>query len=483
MSLLERQAADAHGLSLYALMERAGEAVWLIASRRFPAAQHWLILCGPGNNGGDGYVIARLALMAGKQVTVLASEDQQALPEEAQQARQAWRAVGDVQSIDTAWPTTYDIVIDALLGNGLNRAPSVALAAVIEQVNQSPAPVVAVDVPSGLSAANGAIPGACIQAALTVSLIALRPGLLTGKARDVVGTLQVATLGLHAWLEKRTAPWQRIDAAQLINWLPARRATSHKGDHGKLLLVGGAAGTAGAIRLAGEAALRSGAGLVRVLTHSSNVAPMLTARPELMVDELGRDRLDQALAWADIVVVGPGLGQEKEAQQALEQIENTQKPMLWDADALNLLAFRPQKRQNRVITPHPGEAARLLNLKVSDIESDRLHAAQLLARRYGGVVVLKGAGTLIVSEAGEQAIADVGNAGMASGGMGDVLSGIIGSLMAQGLALFTAASAGCVVHGAAADQLARHHGMRGMLASDLFSEIRQLVNPGITLKE
>jgi NAD(P)H-hydrate epimerase len=229
--------------------------------------------------------------------------------------------------------------------------------------------------------------------------------------------------------------------------------------------------------MTGEAALRTGAGLVRVLTHEDNIGPILTARPELMVDALSDERLDQALEWADVIAVGPGLGQRDWAQKALKKIAASEKPMLWDADALNLLAIKQDNRQNRIITPHPGEAARLLGVKTSEIESDRLHAARALAKRYGGVVVLKGAGTVIASAAGDIAIADVGNAGMASGGMGDVLSGIIAALLGQKLTLLDAACAGCVAHGATADAVARQRGTRGMLATDLFELLWQFVNP------
>ncbi|WP_075182758.1 bifunctional ADP-dependent NAD(P)H-hydrate dehydratase/NAD(P)H-hydrate epimerase [Pantoea sp. 1.19] len=481
---LERNAADALGLTLFELMQRAGEALWRAASARFPAARHWLILCGHGNNGGDGYVLARLARSGGCNVTLLAVESERPLPEEAALARDAWlNAGGEIHSLSAPWPEQVDVIVDALLGTGLNRAPDGPVAAVIAQINQHPAPAVAADVPSGLMASSGAVPGVCVTAALTVSFIVLKSGLLTGKARDYVGELQCDALGLSVWLKAQPAPWQRLDAALLPGWLPPRRPTSHKGDHGKLLLIGGDRGTAGAIRMAAEAALRTGAGLVRVLTHKTNLVPLLTARPELMVDELDAERLDAALAWADIITVGPGLGQREWGKNALSQVKTAQKPMLWDADALNLLAFSAEKRQNRVITPHPGEAARLLGCTVTEIEHDRLRAAQRLAERYGGTVVLKGAGTLIVSQQGEQAIADVGNPGMAAGGMGDVLSGIISSLMAQGLAPFTAACAGCVVHGAAADLRAQRYGTRGMLATDLFTALYPFVNPGIAQEE
>lgn len=478
MRQLERDAADSLGLTLYELMLRAGQASYELARAQWPQTQHWLILCGHGNNGGDGYVVARLAQAAGLNVTLLTCEGNTPLPEEAQLAQQAWiEAGGVIHAATAAWPESVDLIVDALLGTGINRAPAAPYAGLIDLANAHGAPVLAIDVPSGLDAATGATPGIAIVADHTLSMIALKPGQLTGKARDVVGRLHCDNLGLGYFLAGETPPVLRYDAQDLVRWLKPRRATSHKGDHGRLLVIGGDKGTAGAIRMTGEAALRSGAGLVRVLTHADNIGPILTARPELMVDTLGEGTLEQALTWADAIAIGPGLGQRDWAQKALMKVAASEKPMLWDADALNLLAINQDYRQNRIITPHPGEAARLLGVKTSEIERDRLHAAQTLAKRYGGVVVLKGAGTIIASTAGDIAIADVGNAGMASGGMGDVLSGIIAALLGQKLTLLEAACAGCVAHGATADAVALQRGTRGMLATDLFELLWQFVNP------
>lgn len=475
---LERDAADSLGLTLYELMQRAGQASYELARRLWPEACHWLILCGHGNNGGDGYVVARLAQAAGITVTLLACEGNKPLPGEAQQARDAWLASGGViHAADAAWPEQVEVIIDALLGTGLNRAPAAPYDVLITLANAHAAPVLAIDMPSGLVAADGTAPGAVMLARHTLSMIVLKPGQLTGKARDYVGQLHVDELGLSAFLTGNPAPMRRVDEQDLAGWLKPRKATSHKGDHGRLLVVGGDRGTAGAIRMTAEAALRAGAGLVRVLTHEDNIAPILTARPELMVDALVEERLQHALEWADVIAIGPGLGQRDWGKQALKTVAACEKPMLWDADALNLLAINADYRQNRIITPHPGEAARLLGVKTSEIESDRIHAAQALVKRYGGVVVLKGAGTVIADTGGRLAIADVGNAGMASGGMGDVLSGIIAALMGQKLALFDAACAGCVAHGAAADAVARQRGTRGMLATDLLELLWQFVNP------
>ena len=448
----EKEAADSLGITLFELMQRAGEAAFNVARHAYPDATHWLILCGHGNNGGDGYVVARLAVAAGLRVTLLAQESDKPLPEEASDAREAWlNAGGTIHAADILWPDDIDLIVDGLLGTGLRNAPRDPIAALIERANAHPAPVVALDIPSGLIAQTGATPGAVIHAAHTITFIALKPGLLTGKARDVVGKLHHNALGLDGWLAGQDTHITRYDETDLAQWLTPRRPTSHKGDHGRLVIIGGDHGTAGAIRMAGEAALRSGAGLVRVLTRSENISPIITARPELMVHELTPQTLNDSLEWADVVVVGPGLGQQAWGKQALQKVGNFRKVTLWDADALNLLAINPDKRHNRILTPHPGEAARLLNCSVAEIERDRLLSAQRLVKRYGGVAVLKGAGTIVACESGAMGIVDAGNAGMASGGMGDVLSGIIGALLGQKLTPYDAACAGCVVHGAAAD--------------------------------
>lgn len=309
LRLAEREAADSLGLTLFELMQRAGEAAFQLASRAFPDSAHWLILCGHGNNGGDGYVVARLAQAAGRRVTLLAVESDSPLPEEAQAAREAWlNAGGVIHAATVPWPDDISLIIDGLLGTGLRSAPREYVAVLIHQANHHPAPVLALDIPSGLNAQTGATPGAVIQADHTLTFIALKPGLLTGKARDVVGQLHHHALGLERWLAGQSTPLTRFCAAHLADWLPPRRATSHKGDHGKLAIVGGDRGTAGAIRMCGEAALRAGAGLVRVLTHPENVAPIITARPELMVDELTPQTLKAALEWAEVVAIGPGLG-------------------------------------------------------------------------------------------------------------------------------------------------------------------------------
>ncbi|WP_338539501.1 bifunctional ADP-dependent NAD(P)H-hydrate dehydratase/NAD(P)H-hydrate epimerase [Pectobacterium cacticida] len=479
----EARAASESGLSLWTLMQRAGDAAFQVARQCYPLTKRWRVLVGHGNNGGDGYVVASLAAAAGIDVEVIACASDKPLPEEASLARQRWLEQGGrvqditAQNADIPWPEGIELIIDGLLGTGLSAAPRGPYATLITQANAYPAPIVSLDIPSGLHAETGACAGVAIRAAQTVTFIALKPGLLTGCARECVGKLHYHSLGLQTWLDEQSAPIQRLTAAHLPQWLTPRPAGQHKGDNGRLLLIGGNAGLGGAVFMAANAALHSGAGLVRVLTHKQYQAAFVAARPELMVQELTSETLQRGLAWANVIVIGPGLGQDEWSKNALNLAENCNKSMLWDADALNLLAINPHKRQNRVLTPHPGEAARLLHCRVSDIESDRLLAAKELAKRYGGVVVLKGAGTVIASEQDDIAIADVGNPGMATGGMGDVLSGIIGGLLAQKLSLYDAACAGCVVHGAAADEIAAQRGTRGILATDLLPVLFRYVNP------
>ncbi|WWO97908.1 MAG: bifunctional ADP-dependent NAD(P)H-hydrate dehydratase/NAD(P)H-hydrate epimerase [Candidatus Dasytiphilus stammeri] len=464
------------GITTFNLMERAGKAAFDYIYNLYPNARKWLVLCGPGNNGGDGYIVACLAQAAGIEITLLSCTNSSS--KEARKARNQWlMSGGKICQPDIDWPKNIDLIIDGLLGFKLNRAVTYPYNILIKKANQSHLPIFSLDIPSGLSAETGASLGDVIKATHTITFITLKPGLLTGKARKYVGNLHYNSLGCDEFLKKKDASIKRMDADCLPILLPSRCPISHKRDHGRLLIIGGDSGTAGAVRLAGEAALRTGSGLVKILTKKYNIIPILSNRPELMVDELRIDTLDYSLNWADIIVVGPGLGQRNWGKKALSIIQKSTKPMLWDADALIMLSEKPDQRHNRIITPHPGEAAKLLNISIAEVESNRLDAAQSLANKYGGIVVLKGAGTIIASYEGDLVIADVGNAGMASGGMGDVLSGIIGSLLGQQLSYYQAACAGCIIHGAAADLLASKLGMRGILASDIFPWIYLLINP------
>ena len=470
---------------LYCLMERAGAALLATLQQHWPRAERLWIVCGRGNNGGDGYVLARLALAAGLQVKVLAQGEPKA-GTEAAEARRRWLEVGGVES---TWPLALDtdltphLVVDALLGIGPERELQGDVLEWIEAINRLGVPVLSADLPSGLHADSGRRLGPVVNADVTLTFIGLKMGLLTGAAPDHVGRLQLAQLATTSevepevlWATEQPSAW-RIDYFQLQNLLQPRPRTAHKGVAGRVLVIGGGEGMPGSIRLAAEAALRAGAGLVKVLTHEGHHQSIVVGRPELMLTTPGSDAAEvRAQAqWASVRVLGPGLGQTSWARELWQQQLGLPGPLLIDADGLNLLAEMPAKRDNWILTPHPGEAARLLACSTARVEADRFAAVRCLQQRYGGVVVLKGAGTLIADESGCW-LAQEGNPGMASGGMGDLLSGIIAALWAQGYAPITAAQLGVCVHGEAGD-CAATEGERGMLASDLLPFVHRLVNP------
>jgi NAD(P)H-hydrate epimerase len=312
----------------------------------------------------------------------------------------------------------------------------------------------------------------------TVSFIGLKRGLFTGQAAEHTGEIQFAGLGVDKYFaEQVPAICSLIDTEEISAALSPRSRTAHKGSNGRALCLGGDRGMFGAIRLASEACARTGAGLTRVVTQPENVPAIVGACPELMVyDWRGNsNEINDHLEWADIIAIGPGLGSSSWGRSLLGYSRTAEKPMVADADCLNLLVKTPDFNNKRIITPHPGEAARLLATTVEEVESDRFKAAQRLQHKYGGVVVLKGAGTLVHN--GRHCwVCQAGNPGMATGGMGDVLTGVIAGLLAQGLPLPLAARAGGWIHSTAADLCAEEKGERGMLASDLFPYIRKLLN-------
>ncbi|MDO6708075.1 NAD(P)H-hydrate dehydratase [Photobacterium sp. 1_MG-2023] len=480
----EQIAARRLGWPMYRLMESAGAAVFEVIRETYPALKSLCVCCGGGNNGGDGYIVARLAKLHGMDVVLWQLGDSENLKGDAAAARDAWLACGGrIESPEVQIPESSEVILDAILGTGLTGAVRPDAAALITTINAAGKPVVAVDIPSGLCADTGRCLGETVHARQTVTLVGMKQGLLTGQAAQYRGELRYAGLGVAETLKQIESPAAlRIDSQDMLNWLPPRSKIAHKGNFGRVLCLGGDQGMGGAIRLAAEASARSGAGLTAAITHTDNVLAILTARPEIMTQSWqsgcpdAEQRLTSRLNWADVIVMGPGLGQNSWGSALfdhLKQLRDDQSLVL-DADGLNLLAQSPDYKDNRILTPHPGEAARLLGLSVADIEADRFEAVTSLQRRYGGVVVLKGAGTLI-DDGQQHFVCLAGNPGMASGGMGDVLAGLIGGLRSQGLTLSEAARAGVWIHSRAAD-LAAEAGERGLLASDLFAYIRQLIN-------
>ena len=475
----EAQAATESGCDLYTLMQRAGEEVFKQCQELMPNSDVYLVLVGQGNNAGDGYIAALHAKQAGKQVHVCAVEPERVLEGDAGKAQQRWfDSGGKVSAFDAELIEKSDVAIDALLGTGINSYIRNEFAVIIDALNNASTPVVSVDVPSGLDANTGQSLGRCVQADITVTFVGIKPGLVTGAGKQSCGKLVYADLGIgkaFQALAKSSATMLHINQ---FKGMGPRDINSHKGTYGRLLCVGGNHGTAGAIRLASEAALRSGAGMVRVYTHSSSIIQVSSGRPELMVTD---SQLEEALDWATCVVIGPGLGQDEWAQASFEttlkHCQSQNKPIVIDADALNLLCKQSTAYtlSDSILTPHSGEAARLLGVSIDDVESDRFNYARQCSQRYHAVCVLKGAGTLIDNER-KTWVCRHGNPGMATAGSGDVLSGILGALLAQGVETDIAAKYGVVLHAKAGDDIAQLYGQRGMIASDLFDAVRALIN-------
>lgn len=463
----------AAGTPGYELMQRAAHASWRALRQRWPAAGGITVLAGRGNNAGDGYLIAALAQRAGWQVQVLAVGDPAQLQGDARQAYAEASANGVFVQPWSECAPLQGVVVDALLGTGLQGAVREPYAQAIRLINASGQPVLAVDIPSGLCADSGCELGVAVKASLTVTFIGLKMGLFSGAGPDRVGELVFADLQADPVVRAQVPVMaERLAPASLLKLAPRAR-TTHKGRLGHLLVIGGDRGFAGAALLAAESALRAGAGLVSLATRVEHVAPALARRPELMcVPVASANRLQPLLAAADVLVVGPGLGQAAWGRSLLSAAANSQQPQVWDADALNLLAAGLVKLPpGCVITPHPGEAARLLGCSVASVQADRPAAAKNLAQRYQAVVVLKGAGTLLAAPDGQLAVCSNGHPAMAGAGFGDVLAGVVGALLAQGLPAYAAARLAVWLHARAGEQLAQLG--RGMAASDLLPAIRQ----------
>ncbi len=475
---LDRRAIERGGIPGYELMTRAGHATLNALRRRWPEARSIAVCCGPGNNGGDGYVIARIARAQGLRVHALAIADPAELQGDARRACDEFVASGgDCEPWQPQLLAAADVVVDAVLGTGLARDVTGLAAACIEAINAAGRPVVAVDIPSGLHADTGHVLGCAVRADLTVTFIGRKIGCHVGVGPDHAGEIQFDSLGVTAMDFAEEPVLRLLDESVVASALPRRERTAHKGRHGHVLVIGGAAGMGGAVRLAGEAALRAGAGLVTVAADARSLHA-LSARPELMSHALaGPGDVAPVVERATVIAVGPGLGQSPWAQEILAAALAAQKPMVVDADALNLLALAPARRRaNWVLTPHPGEAARLLGSTVADVQADRCAAARELQARYGGSVVLKGAGSIVQDEHSTGWLCDRGNPGMAAAGMGDVLTGVIAGIAAQCGDLALAARAGVFVHADAGDRAAGSAGERGLLASDVIEHLRACVN-------
>lgn len=473
---IDRVLIEEQGVPGLRLMRRAALACCEVILERWSDAHCIRVYCGSGNNAADGFIVAGLLAEKGFGVDVVVVGDTAKLGSDGQAAFDFCR-----QSGATLAPTDENfeppsVIVDALLGTGFKGLLRPAFRAAIDAMNHCAAPVLAVDVPSGLDVDTGHVVETAVLAAVTVTFIALKRGLMTGHGLDYVGDLEFASLGADPQL---TAPGDVINVLHLpalLAQLPVRPRNTYKNRFGHVLVVGGDLGMGGAPLMSALAAMRVGAGLVSVATHPEHAAVLMAHRPELMIRGVAdQQALKPMLDQASLVVLGPGIGQGAWGEALFQQVLETDLPIVLDADGLNLLgqfSQKPVQRDNWILTPHPGEAARMLNVK--SVGEDRFEHAAALQRKFGGVVVLKGAGTLVASATG-MALCPYGNPGMSTAGMGDVLSGVIGGLWAQFPDMAQAASLGVALHSAAGDRAASA-GERGLMATDLIPLMRDLLN-------
>jgi len=468
-------------ISGYSLMQRAGQAAFNAIINRWPDIKSMTVVCGIGNNGGDGYVIAQLAIEHEIYVNLIQLGDLVNQTDDALLARQALEKISTTaQPFSNRQQFESDLIVDAIFGTGLTREVGGDWKKAIAAINRSPCPVVAVDIPSGLHADTGSILGYAVNADMTVTFIARKQGLYTGDGKQVSGEILFESLNVSHHVTQKIDPASYCIDALSGPLLEKRPANSHKKDFGHVLLVGGAPGMRGAIQLAAHAALRSGAGLVTVATHPDHAAYFNIAIPEIMVLAVeNQNDLLSLMNRADTIVIGPGLGQDQWSKELFSSAVSGDHPLVVDADALNILATLKLKRSNWILTPHPGEAARLLHTSVSKIQSDRYSAAAKIQNNYGGICVLKGSGT-IIRDNEKNMVCPFGNAGMATAGMGDVLAGVLGSVIGQSrrynLPLEDVAVFAVSLHSLAGDHASIAGGEKGLMASDLIPYLRQLIN-------
>ena len=469
---LDKAAVKTDGLTEICLMQRAGERVWREISNRWPELAHITIFAGSGNNGGDAFVVAILAQQQGIEVQFIVYGDLSRQSETSAHFHRIWQQAGGSIIEWEQQEITAEIVVDGLLGIGLRRALDDGWQALIQQINQADAVRVAIDIPSGLNANTGNAQPCAVEADLTVTFIGAKTGQYLADGPDFCGELIFDDLGISSTTLRSQSPALTVlDPGSVA--LPAKRKrNSHKNEFGHVLIVGGDQGMTGAAALAAQAALRGGAGLVTVLVHPQCVHS-LSAIPELMVQSW--DDINEKLEQASVIVIGPGLGQSEAAKLCLSNLQTCKKPMVIDASALNPDFLQVVESKRVVITPHPGEAAKLLSTSSRKIQLDRISASQKLVDKFGMVSVLKGSGSIIQQTDSMAAINIRGNPGMASAGMGDVLAGLIAALMGQNLSPFEAAKTAVLVHALCAENYAEDHGETGLIASDIIQRIPRIL--------
>ena len=495
MQRLDQRAIEKFAIPGLILMENAGRGVCDLIHRHFAARLHHgvTILAGPGNNGGDGFVIARHLHQAGIKVEILVLVSGEKFKGDALTNYRIVKELGlpvteclDSDSLSAASESIKrsGVIVDAIFGTGLAREVTGRFARFIEEANEAPAPIMAVDIPSGLSADSGCPLGTVIRADVTATMALAKIGLVLHPGADYVGDLHVVEIGIpRSAVAEAGIKAEFFDEKVFRALLRPRPVTGHKGTFGHLLILAGSRGKAGAAALVAHGALRSGAGLV-TLGCPSGIQPVLAQKlTEAMVEGLPETKLGtlskkamsaigSILEKKKALATGPGLGLDRETQALVRQLlETVPVPVVADADALHALGtdHGPVRRakQARILTPHPGEMAYLLGCTTAEVQHDRIAAALSLAHSSKAIVVLKGARTVIAAPDGKISINSTGNPGMGAGGMGDTLTGIIGGLLAQGYDAWDAARISAFVHGLAADQMAKLRGNWGYLASEV----------------
>ncbi|HVS65702.1 MAG TPA: NAD(P)H-hydrate dehydratase [Thermoanaerobaculia bacterium] len=490
MRCFDRWAIEVAGIPGAVLMENAALGVVEAIAVRFPDVRRIEVVCGPGNNGGDGLAIARQLATRGYGVAVSLVAAGSRLSDDAAAQLASCRAIGlePIELGEERWRARGELIVEALFGTGLSRPLEGRLAELVGELSGCGRPIVAVDLPAGLDASRSQPIGPHVRADLTVSFAALKVAHVFEPAAGACGETVVADLGLP-YLDPAEDPprLSLLQGAELAGWLPERAAASHKGDHGHLLVVAGSRGMSGAAVLCASAAIRAGAGLVTVATPQSVRAECASGVREAMTLGLGdpergafepadHETLVAAAAERDALALGPGVGRGRETRAAIRRLAlEAAVPIVLDADGLITFAADSGALRARtaatVLTPHPGELARLLELETSEVQAERLGAVRRAAEESGAVVVLKGRRSLIAEPGGEVGINPTGNSGMATGGTGDVLTGVIGALLARGFEPFAAAQLGTFWHGLAGDLAAEAETPTAMAAGDVVREL------------
>lgn len=481
------------GLSAELLMENAGRVVAQVITKRFPVGRHVLILAGKGNNGGDGMVTARHLVEAGYPVQLILADSETSLsPDASVQYERIKRfripvQVYDGENFETQLQKA-DVLVDALLGTGTKGSPREPYASMIAAMNRAKKPIVSVDIPSGIDADNGSVFQPCIRATLTVALAFLKRGLVGQPGAEYAGECVVEPIGIPGWAaEQQGVKTFLLTEREIAGIMKSRNPSGHKGSYGHVIIIGSSQRMIGAGLLAAQAALRTGAGLVTLGLPSSLLTSVGGRVPEVMLAPIPDHGLgDYSAGMAQeillaaegkhVLAIGPGLGRFADGEGFMKEIlRGWKKPLILDADALNLLApdvsLLKEREYPTILTPHPGEMARLLACNIAEVQRDRIQIAKTFATTFGVTLVLKGSYTVIADHTGHVAINPTGNPGMATGGTGDVLTGMVSSLVSQGYSPFDAARIAVFIHGAAGDRVAKRVGVQALAAGDIIQEI------------